>query len=80
MGSPHDILKDALALTPHERAELAVRLLESLDSAPTRTDDDGEDALAREVTRRLDELTSGAVQPVERATAMAAARAAIRRT
>jgi putative addiction module component (TIGR02574 family) len=56
-----EILKDALALPTEARAALAGSLLESLD---TEVDEDVEADWAAEVTRRVAELDSGAVQTI----------------
>ncbi|MEQ9504228.1 MAG: addiction module protein [Deltaproteobacteria bacterium] len=63
MAIPIDtLLKEALALPPNARAELAQHLLESL-----RDGDFENDALQREwrdeIARRLDEYRSGAAEP-----------------
>ncbi|MFT7623163.1 MAG: putative addiction module component (TIGR02574 family) [Myxococcota bacterium] len=50
------ILNDALALSDHERASLAARLLDSLDSVD---DDAAWAAWAVEIKRRLDEVNAG---------------------
>jgi len=55
------ILKDALALSPKERAELADSLLESLD---TETDSDVEEAWYQEIRRRVAEIDAGLVETV----------------
>jgi putative addiction module component (TIGR02574 family) len=52
----HTLLEQALRLPEHDRAELAARLIESLDSG----DPDGVDeAWAREIERRCAALDSG---------------------
>ena len=51
------ILDAALRLPNHERAELASRLLESLE--PVFADADIEAAWAAEIKRRIDDLNSG---------------------
>ena len=56
-----ELLKKALALPDHERAELAGSLLDSLD---TTVDDDADAALQKEIARRLDEVQSGRVKTV----------------
>lgn len=57
----HELLKKALALPEHERAELAGNLLESLD---TTIDEDADAAWQEEITRRLEEIKSGRVKTV----------------
>lgn len=57
----HELLKKALALPDHERAELASTLLESLD---TTVDEDADAAWQKEIARRLDEVRSGRVKTV----------------
>jgi putative addiction module component (TIGR02574 family) len=49
-------LAAALSLTDHERAEIATRLLESLDEVEQ---DDVDEAWAREIERRCAALDSG---------------------
>jgi putative addiction module component (TIGR02574 family) len=52
---------ETLTLPPNERAELAHRLIESLDDA---TDAEAGAAGHAEALRRLDEIKQGAVQPI----------------
>jgi putative addiction module component (TIGR02574 family) len=56
-----DLLKEALKLPPEARAALAGSLLDSLDQ---EIDEDAEAAWQTEISRRMRELDSGAVQPV----------------
>ena len=56
-----DIRKDALALSAKDRAELADRLLESLDD---ETEEEVEDAWRKEIRRRAAEVDSGAVKTI----------------
>ena len=53
MNSLQRIMAEAMELDEKERASLAVRLLESLD---TESDDGSEDAWRLEIERRLDDL------------------------
>jgi len=55
------LLEAALRLTEKERADLAARLIESLDP---EVDTDVASAWDAEIQRRLGELDSGAVKPV----------------
>jgi len=55
------ILDDALRLTDEDRADLAARLLESLDG---ETDAGATSAWDAEIRRRLDDLDRGNVKPV----------------
>ena len=57
----HDLLKKALALPDHDRAELAGNLLDSLD---TSVDEDVDAAWQKEVARRLEEVQSGRLKTV----------------
>ena len=50
------LLEQVLSLTEHERAEIAARLLESLDDA---NHDDVDEAWAHEIERRCAALDSG---------------------
>ena len=56
------ILDAALRLPNHERAELASRLLESLE--PVFADADIEAAWTAEIKRRIDDLNSGKVKAI----------------
>jgi len=56
-----DLLKDALALEPEERAALAESLLESLDSGAEPAN---EEAWRAEIQRRLAEIDAGIVSLV----------------
>ncbi len=67
---------DALALSTDARAELAHRLLLSLDESH---DDDAEAASLREALRRSDEIDRGVVRPVPLAEAVERLRAGLRR-
>jgi putative addiction module component (TIGR02574 family) len=58
---PHELLKKALALSDHERAELAGNLLDSLDAT---VDEDADVAWQKEIARRLQEVQSGLVKTV----------------
>jgi putative addiction module component (TIGR02574 family) len=55
------LLEEALALTPEERADVAATLLESLDE---QEDDGVEEAWAREIERRIQDVESGRVKTV----------------
>ena len=55
------LLDEALSLPEPDRAEIAVRLIESLD--PT-TDDDAETAWSAEIGQRVDDLDQGRVLTV----------------
>jgi hypothetical protein len=67
---------DALALPASARADLAHRLLMSLDESH---DDDAEAFALREALRRSDEIDRGVVRPVPLAEAMERLRAGLRR-
>jgi putative addiction module component (TIGR02574 family) len=56
-----DLLEQALKLPAAARAALADSLVESLDD---ELDEDAEDAWRAEIARRVEELSSGAVQAV----------------
>jgi len=56
-----ELLKKALALPDHERAELAGDLLDSLD---TTVDDDTDAAWQEEIARRLKDVESGKVKTI----------------
>ena len=62
----------ALNLSPEDRAQLADRLITSLFE-----DHDIENAWAAEVERRIEEIESGRVEPIQAADSIARARAAI---
>jgi putative addiction module component (TIGR02574 family) len=55
------VLSEALTLDTRERADVAARLLASLDGEP---DDDVEAAWAAEVARRIEEIEAGRVELV----------------
>jgi putative addiction module component (TIGR02574 family) len=59
------LLNEAMELEPEDRAELAERLLSSLEPE----DADVADAWRFEIRKRIAELDSGAVQPVSAAEA-----------
>jgi putative addiction module component (TIGR02574 family) len=52
------VLQDALALSDRERAEIATRLIESLDSSDAG-EDSVEEAWAMEIERRCEALDAG---------------------
>ena len=56
-----ELLDQALALDPSDRADMAATLLESLDDEP---EDGIEEAWAQEVERRVAEVESGAVKTI----------------
>jgi putative addiction module component (TIGR02574 family) len=56
-----ELLRQALTLSVEERADLAGRLIESLDSAES---DSAKAAWEAEIERRMQDLDSGAVKPV----------------
>jgi putative addiction module component (TIGR02574 family) len=66
------ILDTALRLPPQTRAEIALRLVESLDIGPD--DADAEAAWATEVARRIDDFDQGRVATTPAAEAIAGAR------
>lgn len=55
------LLADAVALSDSDLAELAARLIESLER---EVDEDASAAWSREIQRRLTELDEGAVQTI----------------
>lgn len=61
MTAAEAVLHDALALPPKDRAELASRLLESLDEV---REPGAEDLWAAEITRRVEEVRNGTVIPI----------------
>lgn len=56
-----ELLKKALSLPDHERAELAGNLLDSLDTA---VDEDAEAVWQVEIARRLEEVETGKVKTI----------------
>jgi putative addiction module component (TIGR02574 family) len=76
MGEPA-LLQVVLSLPKDERAELALRLVESLDSASDG--DDVEAAWAAEVVERVEALHAGRAVTVSLVDAIASARAHLRR-
>jgi putative addiction module component (TIGR02574 family) len=65
----------ALKLPPEERARLAERLISSLDH---EADADSEELWIQEAERRLDELESGAADPVAAERVIEKARSSLR--
>ncbi len=65
----------ALKLPPDKRARLAQRLIASLDPG---ADPDAEELWIREAERRLEELESGAVEPVSAERVLEKARSSLR--
>ncbi len=78
-SSTSEFLKVALKLPDHERAALALGLLESLEDERDVDVEVAEAVWAQESLRRLDEIPSGAVVPVDGAAAIARVRAELRR-
>jgi putative addiction module component (TIGR02574 family) len=75
MSVPRDQLEsEALTLPAHERARLALRLIESLDAAPAEEQAAVDRAWEDEIRRRLDEHRAGSVRPVPAADVWRAAR------
>lgn len=70
-----DIVKSALQLPETERAEVARRILETLDEGFAT---DVEDEWAREVARRLQDLESGRAETMPASEALARARKRLR--
>jgi putative addiction module component (TIGR02574 family) len=60
-ASRDDILRKALTLPEHERADLIGALIESLDA---EVEEGAEEAWRAEIERRAKELESGAVQSI----------------
>lgn len=78
-SATNEFLEVALRLSDHERAALALGLLESLEHAQGVDLEVAEAAWARESLRRLDEIKSGAALPVDGGEAIARIRAGLRR-
>ncbi len=55
------VLEDALTLPPNERADLAATLMDSLNE---HEDEGVEEAWAKEIERRIQEVESGAVKTI----------------
>jgi putative addiction module component (TIGR02574 family) len=60
MSTLNEIYQKALGMGPAERAELAHRLILSLE--PDERDPDWEEAWAREIEKRLDSIDRGEVE------------------
>jgi putative addiction module component (TIGR02574 family) len=56
------VLESALALSENERAELAAKLLDSLDEG---SDPDAEEAWAAEITKRAEQISAGEVVGID---------------
>ena len=76
MRTAHDVIESAMALSPQERASIALRLLRSLEGAPAHLEDD-DDRLATEVARRMAEVRAGSVALVDGPGAIESIRRAI---
>jgi putative addiction module component (TIGR02574 family) len=57
----NQLLGEAMQLSEHERADLAARLIDSLDST---VDADSEPAWSEEVQQRLKDIQEGKVRPI----------------
>jgi len=79
MRTAHDVIESAMALSPQERASIALRLLRSLEEARARVDDndDDDDRLATEVARRMAEVRTGSVTLLDGPSAIESIRRAI---
>ncbi len=55
------LLKDVLGLPDNDRADIAARLIDSLDQ---RADDDAESAWDTEIARRIADMGDGSVNPI----------------
>jgi len=76
MADPANKLEaKALKLPPEQRARLAQRLISSLDQS---SDPEAEAIWLREAERRLDELESGAVEPIPAGRVLEKARSSLR--
>ena len=71
------ITKEALALPPNERMDMAFALWDSLSERDREESNAVDPDLVAEICRRDEELTSGAVQGRSHAEVMAAARKSI---
>jgi putative addiction module component (TIGR02574 family) len=78
--SANRVLKDALELTERERAELAARLIASLESAAVEDPDEVRTAWAAEIERRCAELDAGVARATDWDETRRRVEAAIRRT
>jgi putative addiction module component (TIGR02574 family) len=58
-SSAESVLKDALRLAEEERAEIAARLIASLDAESTESRAEVEEAWALEIERRCEALDAG---------------------
>lgn len=75
MNAVEQVLSTALALTPEERAEVAERLLASLESSLAEIDP----LWRTEIFARIAEIDSGAVKPIDHSQVMSRAREALAR-
>jgi putative addiction module component (TIGR02574 family) len=73
----NNILGTALALSPRERAEIASRLIESLEGAPPTSDEQAaiDAAWDAEIGRRVKQIDDGTVKLVDADEVFASARA-----
>lgn len=73
------MLKDALGLSERERAEIAARLIASLDTASAQDSSDVRDAWAAEIQRRCEALDAGTASTTDWDDARRGIQAEIRR-
>ena len=79
MSLPIDRLTaEVLELSSSERAELAHRLIASLEGEPEEDPSEVESAWAEEIERRLAEYRAGAVKPIPSSEVFSEARALLR--
>jgi putative addiction module component (TIGR02574 family) len=78
MAIQSDLVDRAMHLSDDDRAELARRLILSLE--PTAFDSDAEQAWDAEIARRLKEYNKGGVTPIDWRDATDRAQQAIRKT
>jgi putative addiction module component (TIGR02574 family) len=64
MAAKDDIFSKALSLPPDERAELAAKLLQSLDADEDVSEAEAEEAWDVEIERRVLELREGRVKAI----------------
>jgi putative addiction module component (TIGR02574 family) len=76
MKRADQILSEVLSLSMDERADLALRILETLDDRPD--DADAEEAWAAEINRRIKALRAGRAKTVSASQALAWVEARLR--
>ncbi|MFN2287645.1 MAG: addiction module protein [Chromatocurvus sp.] len=74
---PAELRNAAFALTEYDRAKLADELIASLDGPSDR---DAQELWRQEISRRIEEIESGAIQPIDATLVVSHARDRVKRS